>query len=341
MNLLRFARPAACSPSPSRPRRTVRSPAPRIKLHLMGSESGAAFGHAVAGIGDVTGDGGPEIAVGAPGSSPPGTIGAGAVRVYSARSGELRLLLAGPEDGAKFGSAVAAVGDADGDATPDLVVGAESAWVEGQGHAGRALVHSGRTGSLIFAVDAEWPSSTLGRTVSGAGDVNGDGLADVIVGAPEYATYLFFFGQAIAATAPDGAKVLHVAGTNSFDLVGSSVSDAGDVDQDGYDDVAIGAYGADVVSVYSVRKQLILAQMHGNAPGGSWLGTALANAGDLDADGIPDLLIGAASPSGGKVLAWSPASPARSSRGRSRRATFSSARPSPRPATWTATARPT
>jgi hypothetical protein len=279
--------------------------APQLKLSLFGPGPGSEFGQAVAGLGDTTGDGAPELVVGAPGASPLGASGAGEARVYSARTGRLLFVLAGPEDDAAHGAAVAGVGDADGDAVPDFIVGAENASVAGAGHAGRAFVYSGKSGALIFAADGELADSAYGSAVSGAGDVNGDGLADVIVGAPHMSPFIFDFGEAYVHSAPAGTLELDVSGMQSFEFLGWSVAGAGDIDQDGYDDVAVAAFGAETVSVYSVEKQLLLTQIQGSALGASFLGTALASAGDLDGDGIPELLLGASSPTGGKVFAYS------------------------------------
>jgi hypothetical protein len=147
------------------------------------------FGHSVGGAGDVNGDGIPDIVVGAPYEDPPGTpFDAGRAYIFSGRSGESLHELISPNEtpGGYFGRAVAGVGDMNGDGYDDVMVGANRENPgSGPEGAGRAHIFSGRTGRLLYTLvspnEEQW--GYFGYSVAGAGDVNGDGHPDVMVGA--------------------------------------------------------------------------------------------------------------------------------------------------------------
>jgi hypothetical protein len=148
----------------------------------------AHFGLALAGVGDIDGDGVPDLAAGAPYQNVAGQGDRGQVFLFSGASGaRLRTLNdTVPQAGAYFGFALAGVGDVDGDGVPDLAVGAPNKEVAGQDAQGQVFVFSGASGQLVLTLTKPSPQAQaqFGWTLAGVGDVDGDGVPDLAVGAP-------------------------------------------------------------------------------------------------------------------------------------------------------------
>ncbi len=269
----------------------------------------ADFGHTVAGAGDVDRDGYDDFIAGAPRAFGRRVFSQlivdanGAAVVFSGRTGEPIHTWIGDDDGDYIGNAVDGAGDVDADGYPDLVVGARSAQVPGDGE-GEVYVYSGRTGERLHT----WTSPSLlnfdfGFDVSGAGDVDADGHADVIVGS-------FSVGAqesgAFVYSGRTGA-LLHSWFGESYSSFGLSVSGAGDADRDGHDDLLVGAYGAFVDNtargaayLYSGQTGALLQAWYGEDYRDR-VGYAVSDAGDVNADGFPDVVIGAPGVSGSAV----------------------------------------
>ncbi|MGH7946943.1 MAG: FG-GAP-like repeat-containing protein [Opitutaceae bacterium] len=147
------------------------------------------FAEAVAGIGDVNRDGVTDLLVGAPQQFLAGNLNQGRAFVFSGADRSLLLTLdhPAPQGLALFGSAVAGPGDANRDGLPDLLVGAPGQRVGGRANQGQAYLLSGAGGRLLLTLDNPVPQAdaAFGAAVAGAGDVNGDGAPDLLVGAPE------------------------------------------------------------------------------------------------------------------------------------------------------------
>jgi hypothetical protein len=192
-------------------------------------QDGAQMGNAVAGAGDVNGDGYGDIVVGAH-LYDNGESNEGLVSVYlgsvSGPSAAPVFTVESNQAGAGLGVAVAAAGDVNGDGFGDFIAGA-SGWDNGQTDEGRALVYAGSpatgvVGSAVRAVESDQASAAMGSAVAGAGDVNGDGFSDVMIGASLYdggqtneGRALLFSGSRALLPAPNGISYYFVRAENS------------------------------------------------------------------------------------------------------------------------------
>lgn len=251
-----------------------------------GTGSYDSCGYAVDNVGDFNGDGTPDILIGSPFEENGSKQSAGAVFVYSGVDGKLLRQWKGNWEYYFFGSTIAGLGDVNNDGLDDIAVG--RLYVDsGSGDGGSVKVYSGNGGQLFaFYGQAE---SKFGTSVSRAGDVDGDGHDDILIGAPRDSG---FWGnsEAIVYSGRTGAELYSWQSSNHADL-GTGLSDMGDVNGDGYDDVAIGAPGLRQVFVYSGADGNVLFQV--SSPNGSHFGEAVSRAGDVDGDGVEDLIVGA------------------------------------------------
>lgn len=251
-----------------------------------------SFGASLASAGDVDGDGYADVVIGAPG--PDAT--SGAAYVYHGGPDGVATTpttLAAPEGG-RFGAAVASAGDVDRDGYGDVIIGA---YAERSAMGSAYLYRGGPTGLSATPMHILSPvgaGANFGAAVASAGDIDGDGYSDVVVGASGVGrAYLYAGGPGglgsdpLVLVAPDGG---------SF---GGALGTAGDVDGDGFADVAIAAASLEVftgrVYVYRGRSEGLdptPRPLSAPDPDGAF-GTSIAWAGDLDADGFADLIVGA------------------------------------------------
>ena len=306
-------------------------------------------GRSVSGAGDVNGDGLADVIVGAYRADPGGIDRAGesyvifgkadgtSVNLTDVAAGIGGFVINGIDQSDYSGQSVSGAGDVNGDGLADLIVGAYRADPDGKSYAGETYVVFGKVDTAPvnlsafaagdgggFVINGIDQNDFSGRGVSGAGDVNGDGLADLIVGATGAdpvnnssagESYLIF-GKADTtpvnlAVVAAGVGGFIINGIDAFDYSGSSVSSAGDVNGDGLADVIVGAYRADSKATSSGESYVVfgkagttpvnLADVAAGTGGfvikginaGDNAGLSVSGAGDVNGDGLADLIVGA------------------------------------------------
>jgi hypothetical protein len=261
------------------------------------------FGAGLDIVGDLNADGFDELAVA---NAQTDVLGGSRPEFVSLWFGAPGFALGAPlefdEDtpGGVFGHGLAGVGDADGDGVDDLLVGSFTGWVY---KSGRAYLVSGQAGAFDATVRTELlpvsPDPGFGMSTSGAGDVDGDGLSDLLVGMRQFGDFALDDGyvELFLGGAPfDGASDQLLTGPMGF---GSAMAGVGDWDGDGDDDVVITAayLDGDVGAAWlytgtSAGLDAVPASKHTEG-GRTWFGKAVAACSDVNADGVPDVVIGA------------------------------------------------
>ena len=273
----------------------------------------ALFGYSVGTAGDVNDDGYSDVIVGAI-TYDSGENNEGRAFVYHGSATGLSATAdwtaESNQANAKFGYSVGAAGDVNGDGYSDVIVGAVTYNI-GEIDAGRAFVYHGSMAGLSdtanWTAEGDQAEAWFGWSVSTAGDVNGDGYSDVIVGAVGYDNVAFndgrvfvYHGSAVGLSATAGWTA---EGDHSNDAFGGSVRMAGDVNADGYSDVIVGAegYAAPLSGqgrayVYHGSPIGLSATADWTAEGGraqSSFGYSVGAAGDVNGDGYSDVIVGA------------------------------------------------
>ena len=293
------------------------------------------FGSVVATAGDWNDDGFSDVVAGAPNpiTAPVGSF-IGRVLVFlgsgePVSSAPITTLAVG-QPLAGFGLGLGYAGDINHDGFSDVVVGAPN-WESEAGHDGEGRIFPFYGGpcapdcfplsEIIFPGDREGNqgSAQLGASLAGAGDVNGDGYADVIAGAPGFDGFAFPCPFPFNCPLPDAGQAQVFLGNQnglsfsanwtaegnnlSNSKFGWSVSSAGDVNGDGFSDVLVGAPFEDAGATDAGRVFLYLGSATGLASSPSWsqsgtladarFGISVASAGDVNRDGHSDVIIGA------------------------------------------------
>jgi hypothetical protein len=282
-------------------------------VQLESNQASAEMGLSVSSAGDVNGDGYSDVIVGAY-LFDNGQNNEGVAFVYHGSASGISTTTAAQVESnqafARMGHSVSSAGDVNGDGYSDVIVGAHF-FDNGQTDEGAAFVYHGSASGILTSpaaqVESNQAMAAMGHSVSSAGDVNGDGYSDVIVGA-----HLFDNGQTNEGVAfvyhgsPSGILTSPAAlleGNQAGAEMAGSVNSAGDVNGDGYSDVIVGAWrftnghtaeGAAFVYHGSASgiSTALAAQVESNQAG-AWMGISVNNAGDVNGDGYSDVIVGA------------------------------------------------
>ncbi len=277
------------------------------------NQAGAYYGHAVAGVGDVNGDGFDDVMVGADWFDNGLTDEGRAYLFYGSAAGVSTTpawTVDGDNTDAYLGAPVAAAGDVNGDGYADIAVGAFDFSIPQSQGEGRAYVYlggpSGPAVAPVFTVEGVYPQAGMGTSMGTAGDVNGDGYADLIVGASRYADgnggnagkAALYLGS---AAGPDTTADWVKTSSNVDARLGGMVSTAGDVNGDGYADVLVAAWNDRAPYYDEGVAWLYLGSAAGLDTSAAWTasgdtinvhyGWSLDTAGDVNGDGYSDFIV--------------------------------------------------
>jgi hypothetical protein len=277
------------------------------------NQAGARFGWSVSSAGDVNGDGFSDVIVGAHRFDNP-ELDEGRVFVYHGSATGLSTTPSWTAESnqalAQFGNSVASAGDVNGDGFSDVIVGARF-FDNGETDEGRAFVyHGSATGlstSANWTAESNQASAQFGYSVSWAGDVNGDGFSDVIVGALGFSNGEANEGRVFvyhgSATGLSTSANWTAESNQASAQFGYSVSWAGDVNGDGFSDVIVGAPSFDSPEANEGRAFVYHGSATGLSTSANWtaesnqsfayFGWSVSSAGDVNGDGFSDVIVGA------------------------------------------------
>jgi hypothetical protein len=255
-----------------------------------GLTPGDRAGAALARCPDLDGDGTADLALGMP-RAQAGDLRPGAVQVVSGATGQVLWQRFGAGDGEGFGTALAAVGDLDGDGVADLAVGAPA----GGGGRGAVQVCSGRDGSALVTWTGGAPGDRFGAALAAFAPAESVGPGDLAVGAPQVDGSGANTGQVSVIALATGAVRWSVGGAAAFDQLGASLAALGDpvvgaelVIGVPFDDGL--AFNGGAVQVRSAADGSLRLTVHGDEIG-ALLGSTVRCAGDVDGDGRADFVV--------------------------------------------------
>lgn len=275
----------------------------RHTLTTPNSTNNGQFGAAVGVVDDVTGDGFPDVVVGAPREGNPAASTAGAAHIFNGDTGAfvrtLQTSTSNITSGRRFGNSVAGIGDVNGDGTADVVVGASDETAGGQGQAGMVYLFSGSDGSVIDVLTgAEENGGKFGAAVAGVGDLVGDDTPDFAVGA---------FGESVEGSEGAGRVYLFDGGDRSqIEITSSNVETGGQFGRSIASvgqDLVVGAPAEDGGGQSDAGRAYVIdgdnpmdtpvTLTSGQVETQGAFGRAVGSIDDVSGDGVPDVIVGA------------------------------------------------
>jgi len=282
-----------------------------LLYEYIGASQAESLGRSVAGLGDVDLDGFDDFIISSPYSVDGGGILRGSATVYSGATGMPIYVIVNPSPDPPFARLVSAAGDVNGDGQPDFMIAVPEANPGGIHSAGSVFLYSGATGQVIYQIDGTEQTDYLGSGISEAGDIDGDGFDDFIIGSEGAdSTLVRNSGVATVYSGFDLSILFQFSGEEVSQRMGSAVTGNQDVNGDGIPDFMIGASGwsrgfgnaQGSVYVFSGSSGERLFRFRGQSPV-AMLGQVISFAGDLDRDGYADFFFGSPNNSSGGIEA--------------------------------------
>ncbi|MCC6846494.1 MAG: FG-GAP-like repeat-containing protein [Bacteroidetes bacterium] len=278
-----------------------------------GNRAFSNFGASIANANDVNGDGFSDIIIGAPTYNNDADAAAeGTIFAYYGRSTWPQLTPnwqeATDQDDAKYGASVASAGDINGDGYADIIVGAPF-FDNGQTDEGRVVVYYGGTNGMqssnVWIAELNQANAHFGTSVAGGGDINGDGYADITVGAPQYTNGQLNEGGIFIYLGTSSGPSVNSSFTAESDQTdaayGTSVANLGDINGDGYSDIGVGAPKYDNGNTDEGRVYVYAGHYNGlsSTPTETLagpteygqFGVVVSPAGDVNGDGYADIIV--------------------------------------------------
>lgn len=267
---------------------TLLDPVDGSEIRRWGLGASSRFGQSVSPAGDLEGDMGTDVLIGAPRDDESGNW-SGSVYAYSVGGPQL---FRAPARVAfdDFGRSLAGL-DLTADGYSDLLIGAPLTFRQGVGDTGAVAIYSGRDGRDLAVMWGSTASELFGSQLVVLGDSGGDGISEFAVGSPGYDSVAL--GEQVGrVSVVDGATrsvILTIDGEAAGAEYGAVLAALSDINNDGHDEVVLGVPSQERAVIYSTADGAVLHDLSGL---GSGFGTAVAAIPDLNADSIPDFAVG-------------------------------------------------
>jgi len=269
---------------------------------INGQATADRLGKEIISMGDTNGDGYSEFVASAPGRDPGGMSYAGSIYLFDGQNPSNFTIIDGKTKGDNFGTSLLRIPDMNNDGFDEIAVGADM--FDGPVHmdAGRVYIFDGATQNVLLRIDGVEPNSRFGSSLAVIGDINQDGVVDLLIGAKGTDVGADLdVGRAFVVSGADGSGLLAVTGESASGFFGSNVSEAGDANGDGIPEFLVAAQeytdpvlGAEVGAVYLYNGATgnLMRRWVGEAAGDKFGGSIAGNI-DVNADGVMDIIVGA------------------------------------------------